>query len=149
MRKIIKEIRVDNKGGKVFNALITPSLIKKWWRASQAIVVPDEGGTYALTWGENIDKPEYISTAKITEFKPNIKLALSEYTYLKHHEYLPFKANFKVKFTIECFNNYCVLSVAHTGFPNEKVVDDFYADCEQSWVERLEAIKKISEESIS
>ncbi len=146
MRKIKKEIRVDNKGGKVFEALITPSLIKKWWGASQAIVVPDEGGIYALTWGENIDKPEYIATAKIQEFKPNVRLILDNYTYLKHNDYLPFKANFKVKFVIECFNNYCVLSVEHTGFPQEKTADNFYNDCEKGWDETLEAVKKISEE---
>lgn len=29
-RKIKKEIRINENGGKVFNALITPNLIKEW-----------------------------------------------------------------------------------------------------------------------
>ncbi|MGW1455803.1 SRPBCC family protein [Salegentibacter agarivorans] len=145
-RKIKKEIRINENGGKVFNALITPNLIKEWWGASQAIVVPDEDGVFALSWGENPDKADYIAAAKISEFKPHVKLTLSDYTYLADNEYLPFKAKFKVKFRIHCETKYCVLKLEHSGFPNKSEADQFYSDCESGWEENLESLKNLVEQ---
>jgi len=144
-RKIKKEIRINENGSKAFNALITPSLIKEWWGASQVIIVPDENGVFALSWGENIDKPEYVSAAKISEFKPHVKLTLSDYTYLADNEYLPFKAKFKVKFNIECQEKYCILRLEHSGFPNSSEANQFYADSEQGWEDSLASLKKLVE----
>ncbi|MBZ9729247.1 SRPBCC domain-containing protein [Salegentibacter sp. JZCK2] len=144
-RKINKEIRIDSNGSKVFNALITPGLLKEWWGASQAIVVPDENGVFALSWGENIDKPDYTIDAQISEFKPHIKLTLSDYHYLVENEYLPFKAKFKVKFRIECETNYCILRLEHSGFPGESNADSFYAECEKGWNESLKSLKNLME----
>ena len=144
-RKIKREIRVDNTGGKVFKALVTPSTVKKWWGASQVIIVPDEGGTYALSWGDDIDKPEYVATAKIDSFKPNVELHLTDYTYLKGEEYLPFKAHFRVEFKVECYNNYCILVVTHSGFPKDKKADSFYNECIVGWDETLENLKELIE----
>ncbi|MBZ9632240.1 SRPBCC domain-containing protein [Salegentibacter sp. LM13S] len=144
-RKIKKEIRINENGSKVFNALVTPNLIKEWWGASQAIVVPDEDGVFALSWGDNPDKADYIAAATISEFKPHVKLTLSDYTYLSENEYLPFKAKFKVKFRIECETNYCVLKLEHSGFPNKSQADKFYSDCDTGWDESLESLKNLVE----
>jgi uncharacterized protein YndB with AHSA1/START domain len=144
-RKINKEIRVNENGSKVFNALVTPSLIKEWWGASQAIVVPDENGVFALSWGENPDKPEYIAAATISEFKPHVKLTLSDYTYLANNEYLPFKTKFKLKFRIQCETNYCVLKLEHSGFPNKSEASKFYSECDQGWDESLASLKNLVE----
>ncbi|WP_037321492.1 SRPBCC domain-containing protein [Salegentibacter sp. Hel_I_6] len=144
-QKINKEIRINENGSKVFNALITPSLIKEWWGASQAIVVPDENGVFALSWGENLDKPIYIASATISEFKPHVKLTLSNYTYLADNEYLPFKANFKLKFRIQCETKYCILKLEHSGFPNKSRASQFYSDCDQGWDEALKSLKHLVE----
>ncbi len=144
-RKINKEIRVNENGSKVFNALVTPHLIKEWWGASQAIVVPDEDGVFALSWGENADKPDYIAAATISEFKPHVKLTLSDYTYLRDNKYLPFKSKFKVKFRIECETKYCVLRLEHSGFPNKAEASKFYSDCDLGWDEALSSLKKLVE----
>lgn len=144
-RKIIKEIRINENGSKVFNALITPHLIKEWWGASQAIVVPDEEGVFALSWGESADKPDYIAAATISEFKPHVKLTLNDYTYLANNEYLPFKAKFKVKFKIECETNYCVLKLEHSGFPIKSEASKFYSECERDWDESLKSLKDLVE----
>lgn len=144
-RKINKEIRINRNGSEVFSALVTPSLIKEWWGASQAIVVPDEDGVFALSWGKNPDKPDYVAAATISEFKPHVKLSLSNYTYLADNEYLPFKAKFKLRFRIQCEEKYCVLKLEHSGFPNKSQANKFYSDCDQDWDEALESLKTLVE----
>ena len=142
-RKIKKEIKIDNTGGKVFKVLITPTHIQKWWGASQVIVVADENGTFAATWGENIDTPEYTSTARISHFEPYTRLKLKDFTYLKLNEYLPFKAKFEIDFKIECYNSCCVLVVTHSGFPGGPEADDYYSSAEKGWDRALAAIKAL------
>ncbi|MGY5846709.1 SRPBCC family protein [Salegentibacter sp. HM20] len=140
---IKKEIRINNGGGKVFKALITPTSIQKWWGASQVIVVADENGTFAATWGEDIDKPEYTSTAKISHFEPHTRLKLKDFTYLRLNEYLPFKAKFEIDFKIECYNSYCVLVVTHSGFPRGPEADEYYTSAGKGWDRALQAIKDL------
>lgn len=144
-RKIQKELRINNEGGQVFDALTTPSLVKQWRGASQAIIIPDEDGVYALTWGNDLDKPEYVSTAKISEFKPHVKLVLQDYTYLAHNEQLHFKTRFQVKFEITCHTHFCILNLTHLGFPDNHDADDFYKRMEKSWEENLLKLKQLLE----
>ena len=37
----------------LFELLHTPSHIRHWWRAAQAIVLPEAGGFWAATWGDS------------------------------------------------------------------------------------------------
>lgn len=42
---------------KTLEILRTPSAIRRWWKASRAIVLPGEGGVWAAAWGPEEDDP--------------------------------------------------------------------------------------------
>lgn len=48
-RQIIQEYFINSNADMVFDALLSPGMIQKWWFANSAIVLPQEGGVYAVT----------------------------------------------------------------------------------------------------
>jgi uncharacterized protein YndB with AHSA1/START domain len=124
----------------VFQLLITPSAIRQWWQAARAIVLPEKGGTWAATWGENEDDPNYITVAKISEFDPPRRLTLTDYSYRAKTGPLPFQADFTTTFTVEPHGRGSLLRVVQDGFPGDAFADDFYAGCERGWRQTLENI---------
>ena len=92
MRYIKKEITINKKIDEVFEALVAPSQIKKWWFAKSAIVLPEVGGFYSAAWGDDEDKPDYISIASISEFERPNKLTLVYEKYYSKDGQLPFEA---------------------------------------------------------
>lgn len=142
-RKIEKEIRINNQGGKVFKALTDPGLIKKWWGASQAIVVPDENGIYALSWGTDPNTPDHITTARINEYKPYVKLSLKNFT-----RFLPSRdeqTGTDLRFKIDCQSNYCILKVEHLGFPEKKNAVELFEYWNKEWDRILSSLKQVVE----
>jgi len=57
-RNITQSIMLRQSPTAVFDALIKPSQIKKWWSAAHAVIIPETGGLYAVTWGEDEDAPD-------------------------------------------------------------------------------------------
>jgi uncharacterized protein YndB with AHSA1/START domain len=80
-REIIQEYIIGKSPGIVFDALISPRMIQKWWFANSAIVFPEDGGIYAATWREDIDNPDYISVAKISGIRKPELLVLTNFQY--------------------------------------------------------------------
>jgi uncharacterized protein YndB with AHSA1/START domain len=102
-REITQEYSINLNLKAVFDALISPAMIKKWWFANSAIVLPEEGGVYAVTWGEDIDNPDYISIANIASFDPPFRLLLTDFKYKSKEGGLPFEADMETEFRIEDF----------------------------------------------
>lgn len=142
-RKIEKQIRINNQGGKVFKALTDPGLIKKWWGASQAIVVPDENGIYALSWGTHPDTPDHITTARISEYKPYVNLGLKNFTRFTPNR--DEQTGTDLKFLIDCQSNYCTLKVQHWGFPQENHADELFDYWNNEWDKILSSLKQVVE----
>lgn len=127
---------------KVFLALITPSQIRRWWSASQAIVIPRVGGVWVATWGEDVDHPEFISSAIIKEFVPGEKLVLGDYQYVSPDGGLPFEADFETMFKLAEVGEGIELTVDQVGFPGDSIADEYYVGCEQGWKNTLDALEK-------
>ena len=145
-RTIVKEIIIDHTEDKIFEALIRPSLIIKWWSANQVIVIPEISGLHAVSWGTDYDNPEYITAARISEIKPPNKLSLTDFRYASKDGKLPFKAELEAEFIVESFGDKSKLVVRQTGFPDDAVADDFFASCRTGWENTLSAIKKVVED---
>lgn len=145
-REIIQEYIIGKSRDAVFEAIITPKMIKKWWFANNAIVLPEEDGIYAVTWGDNIDNPDYISVAKIASFERPIRLLLTDFRYKSKEGDLPFEADMPTEFSLEELGDQTKLTVHQTGFPDEKFADKFYNLCVQGWIDTLTSLKKIVEE---
>ncbi|MBI2427473.1 MAG: SRPBCC domain-containing protein [Ignavibacteriales bacterium] len=139
-RKHTREIFLPASAEKVFQLLITPSAIKIWWNASRAIVHPKSGGIWIATWGENEDKPEYITSATMSVFDPPRGIVMTNYDYFSKDGLLPFNASFETEFLIIPQFNGSVLRVTQSGFPADSIADDFYAACETGWKTTLESI---------
>ena len=59
-RSIELDVTLPASCERVFDSLITPSAIRVWWSARQAIVIPQVDGWWMATWGEDEDAPDYI-----------------------------------------------------------------------------------------
>jgi uncharacterized protein YndB with AHSA1/START domain len=146
-REITQEYLIGKSPDAIFDALITPGKIKKWWFANNAIVLPEEGGVYAVTWGDDIDNPETISVAKIASFERPVRLLLTDFRYKSKEGDLPFETDMPTEFRLEDMGGKTKLTVCQTGFPDEKIADEFYKLCVQGWIDTLTSLKKTVEES--
>lgn len=127
---------------RMFDLLITPSAIRKWWGASAAIVTPEEGGVWTAAWGDE-DDPDYVSSATLAKFDRPRTLVMKYGRYHAKAGSLPFKFgdDALTVFTIEPAATGCVLRVEQTGFPCDPVADAFYAACETGWKNTFEGIR--------
>lgn len=144
-REIIQNYLINSVPDTVFDALISPGMIQKWWFARSAIVLPEEGGIYAVTWGEDIDHPDYVSIAIISKIKKPEVLLLTDFRYRSNDGSLPFNADIEVEFTLKPVDSGTKLTVNQRGFPDEEIADEFYNGCVQGWIDTLTSLKKLVE----
>lgn len=144
-RAITKEIIINETKEKIFEALIKPSVIKKWWGAKNAIVIPELNGLHAVCWGEDEDHPAYTTAARISEFKRPAKLSLTDFKYTSKAGRLPFQAKLEVEFIIESFGDKTKLVVKQTGFPEDAIADDYFTACTKGWENTLALFKIVVE----
>ena len=136
-RSIESEIEVPTDPERTFALLVTPSAIRAWWQASRAIVLAQEGGTWAATWGDDEDRPDYVTVATIEVYDPPRRLVLGDYRYDARSGPLPFELDTRVEFEVLSSPRGALLRVAQSGFPDEAVADEFYAGCVKGWSDTL------------
>jgi uncharacterized protein YndB with AHSA1/START domain len=143
-RRHVQEEFFQVPSNKMFEALVTPSAIRSWWGATKAIVLPQIGGTWVASWGEDENDPDYISSFKILEYEPPHRITLGEGKYFARDGQPPFEMD---KMTTEFIvddrgDGMCALRITQDGFPSEKVADDFYEACVVGWNNTFEGIRK-------
>jgi uncharacterized protein YndB with AHSA1/START domain len=142
VREIVQDIELPVEKATVFSLLVTPSAICSWWGASQAIVIPEQGGLWIATWGSNNDRPDYITAAQIGVFNPPSRLVLTNFKYHSSSGPLPFKAEFAVEFALLPADNGSLLTVVQSGFPLDAVADAHLAACQKGWKATFDGIKR-------
>lgn len=145
-RTIEQSVRVNASSKVVFNALITPSLIKQWWYVHSAIVIPEKGGIYALAWGESIDRPDYVTVSRLSEYEFGKKLSMRNESYFSPHGNLPFASDLVATFTLEEAGEETIVKVMQTGIPTDAVADDFYEGTVKGWETTLLSLKNVAED---
>ncbi len=145
-RNIEHIVRIKAAAKVVFNALITPSLIKQWWYVHTAIVVPELGGIYALAWGESIDAPDYVTVSRLTEYEFGKKLSMANESYYSPHGNLPFEAELVAHLTLDEEGEETVVKVLQTGIPTEAIADEFYAGTVKGWETTMLSLKNVAED---
>ena len=131
----------------LFSLLITPSSIRRWWSADQAIVIPQPGGSWTARWGEHEDDPDYIVSARIAEFDPPNRLVMDQFRYYAKSGPLPFDAEFVTEYRIAEADGGATLTVRQDGFPASAVADDYFAACGEGWQATMKGIAEFLEES--
>jgi len=145
-RKITDEIFIAAKPIYTFNALISPSLIKQWWYVSAAIVIPEVDGIYALTWGDDLDNPDFTTVSRLTEFDYGKHLAMTNEKYYSPSGSIPFDAPLKVRFSLEEKEGGTLLYLLQEGIPMDEVADDFYHATVEGWTHTLKSLKSVVED---
>ncbi|PWN07399.1 SRPBCC family protein [Rhodohalobacter mucosus] len=145
-RQIKQTYRIQRSTEDVFDALLTPSQICTWWFAQTAIVIPEKNGLYAITWGEDIDNPDYISIATISELIRPERLVLSDFQYHSKEGDLPFDTDLQLEFSLSKENGGTVITVLQTGFPEDESADGFYNSCVQGWTETMTSFLSVLKE---
>lgn len=144
MRTHIHEEVFKTSPERLFRLLHTPSEIRKWWGASQAIVIPEPGGLWAAVWGAE-DDPDYITAATMKVFDPPRRIVFGDYRYQSKSGPLPFQANFETEFLVAPTAEGATLRVTQAGFPSESVADEFYAACQTGWRNTFAGIRRVLE----
>ncbi|MEM7232496.1 MAG: SRPBCC domain-containing protein [Planctomycetota bacterium] len=132
---------------RLFEILYTPSAICAWWGAAQAIVLPEAGGLWVATWGEDVDAPEYICAATISVFDAPRRLVLGNYKYWAKTGPLPFEADFVTEFSVSDSDTPdgrqgAQLRVEQNGFPAHPSADAYFEACAQGWTDTFAGIRK-------
>jgi len=128
-----------------FAALVTAGAIRAWWGAARAVVVPRVGGTWAAAWGADEDAPDFVTTARIAEYRPPHRLVLADYEVVAKTGPQPFRATFTVTFQIAASEAGSRLTVTQDGFPFDPVADAFLAGCEAGWRDSVAALGRFVE----
>ena len=141
-RKYIHEEAFDVSQVEMFEILIKPSAICKWWGASRAIVLAEKNGLWAGAWGEDEDRPDYISSFTIAEYEPPKRILFTDAKYFSKDGGLPFDAQLTAEFIVEERVRGCTLRVVQDGFPCDSGADEFYSACETGWKNTFSGIRK-------
>ena len=141
------EIELPIHPNLTFSLLLIPSAICHWWSADRAIIIPKKDGTWAAAWGEDVDEPDYVTSARIDVYEPPHRLVLTDYQYHAKTGEMPFEADFRVEFTVREVEGGSVLRVEQHGFPGEPEADDYYAACQQGWHDTFEGVRRYVEEA--
>ena len=139
-RTLIHEETFDAPVDEVFNLLITPSAIRSWWGASRAVVLAEEGGTWAAAWGDDEDNPDYMTVTRIENFNPPTGMDQTDYRYHSKEGPLPFEASFVTRFRCTPTKSGTTLRVEQEGFPEAH--EEFYQGCVQGWHDTFEGIRR-------
>lgn len=145
-RTLIHEELLESTEEAVFDLLIRPSSIREWWGASSAIVLAEEGGTWAAIWGAE-DDPDYVTVARISRFEPPNVLELTDYRYHSKDGPLPFEASFTTRFLVSAANGGTRLRVEQAGFPENET--DFWEGCVQGWKDTFNGIRRFCSDSVA
>lgn len=140
-RTITVEVALSISSDRVFNLLCTPSEIRSWWNADRAIVIPERGGMWIASWGEE-DDPDYISGGRIEIFDPPKQLVLVDQCYFAKTGGLPFELNSTTTFDVSPTFDGCLLTVTQDGFPNEAEADEIFVGCQKGWRDTFDSIKR-------
>ena len=140
-RKHIHEEEFETTPERLFMLLVTPSSIRQWWSAANAIVIPKVGGTWTAAWGDDEDHPDYITAATIREFDAPNRMVLDNYQYHAKSGPLPFEADFVTAFVVSATPSGASLQVTQDGFPSTSDSDGFFAACQQGWQDTFDGIR--------
>lgn len=144
-RSHIYHMELEATPEEIFDALITPSAICRWWGASTAIVLPEEGGFWNAAWGDT-DDPDYITFHRITEYDYPRAIELDETRYHTKFELPPFELNVTARFEVDPVTDRITsIRVIQSGFPIDEIADAFYAACEKGWRDTFEGLRKYIE----
>lgn len=141
VRAMTEIVAISATCQQVFDALITPSAISTWWQANRAIVFPEQNGIWVASWGDDIDDPDYLTAARMTQFDPPNRIVMSDYNYRSKFGELPFQASFVTTFDITATDEGCTLRVSQSGFPLDPVADNFYRGCCIGWQTSLKQLR--------
>ena len=141
-RKIDTNVEIAATPERVFQALVAPSDICNWWGATTAIVFAQQGGFWSASWGQDPDRPDYLTGAVLTEFDPPHRIVLSKFQYQSKDGSLPFDAEMDTEFRIEPTPGGCRLTVVQDGFPISEMADEFYNGCVVGWRNTLDSLVK-------
>jgi uncharacterized protein YndB with AHSA1/START domain len=77
MRRV--EAALDSpRADRVVAAFTDVRALQAWWGVERALVQPQVGGVWAVTWAGQ----KYVATGRITELQPGRRLVISDYLYL-------------------------------------------------------------------
>ncbi len=145
-REIIQRIEISQVPENIFNALLNPSAITEWWQAKTAIVVKENNGIYAVSWGSDIDDPDFITISIIRNLVPKKGFGLEYVSYIAKTGGLPFEAKMQVHFTIiPTKKTKTFLEVKQTGFPDGQIANEYYEGCKKGWNQVLNSFKEYCE----
>jgi uncharacterized protein YndB with AHSA1/START domain len=144
-RALVHEGIFTSPPQRLFDLLVTPSAVRHWWGAARAIVMPQEGGTWAAAWGDDEDAPMYTTSATLRVYEPPRRLVMAGYRYFAPSGPLPFEADFVTEFLVEPVEGGTRLRVSQDGFPAEgesAAADEFHAACTQGWRDTFAGIRR-------
>lgn len=131
----------------LFEALAKPTAVCSWWGASQVIIEPRQGGLWAACWGDP-DDPLYITSARISVYRPPNELSLHEYRYYardQSSEGVPTRAT--CSFLVDPDPGGTRLTVIQGGFTDDPAGDVFYEACYKGWKDVLASLRDYLEEN--
>ena len=139
-RKHVHQIELAASPEDVFELLITPYAIRRWWGASRVIVLAKQNGVLAAVWG-NEDIPGYVALYTISAIEPPRRLFLTESKYFAKSGQPSFDATMTTEFIVEASSMGAFLRVTQDGFPADAVADELYAACEMTWNDTFASIE--------
>ncbi len=145
MRRHVHQENFAASQERVFAILHTPSAIRHWWSASQAIVIAKEGGLWTAAWGADEDDPDYISMARLKVFDAPRRIVFSDIEYYAKSGPLPFQADLTTEFIVAPDSTGTTLRVVQDGFPLGSEADAFYDACRVGWENTFAGIRRYLE----
>lgn len=136
---IQSEIRIKANPELILEALLEKKHLTEWWGVDKSFIEKKDGGLYALAWMASKDGYKYVSTGQIKFYSKKSHLHLEKMLYLNYEK--PILGPFNIKYDIQKFNEYSILSVKQDGFKKESDYQWLYEVSKEGWAQALVLLK--------
>ncbi len=138
-RSVTTQVRIRSSAKEIIDALVDLGKLQEWWGVDRGKIQKKDGGLYTLTWMHSKEGIKFITTGRINIYNFRSHLYLEDLLYLNYER--PILGPFSIKYDVETFDKYALLTVTQNGFEKGGDWDWFYNATIEGWGQALAMLK--------
>ena len=138
-RSVTTQVRIRRNAEDIIDALIDIDKLKIWFGVHSGFIQKKDGGLYTITWMHSDEGIKFISTGRINLYNYRSHLYLEDMLYLNYEK--PILGPFSIKYDVEQFDKYSILTVVQNGYEKGELWDWYYNATVDGWGQALAMLK--------
>ena len=143
MREVVESIKIQATQEEVMRCFTHQEYLSGWWGVERSYIELRKGGNYVLTWNITPKGFGYVSTGKVADYVPGVRLVLNDMMYLNPDR--PILGPMVMEIHLTDNNGLSELTVRQAGYQEGPDWDWYYQAVCDAWPHALVTLKKFIE----